>query len=472
MKKILFGFCVLAALAACSKDDKGGSGSSQSNSFKEGQEVTISGSISAATKASGVAHEDGSVDFVWREGDAVTVTVGSATAEFKLSSGAGKTQGKFTGNMPAAGDKFSVSFGSSTIPSEQNYVLGGLDANIVSASGEGTVKGGFSLEVKNAILRFDLYGTNKEIKSLEVSSPAGDYTVSISGGALLGSSEFDVTPFFVVTGSGSGKFAVKVIDIDGKEVCTIALDEQYSLEVGKVLYLGALEVVAAEEVHEAVDLGLPSGTKWAKTNVGAGSPFQSGDYIAWGETETYYSQMVPEFVWKTGHEDGHTLMSYCGSTKMTEWETPPYEDDPETPGMYRLKPSNDYATVTWGQEWSTPTKAQFLELGEYCTWEAVQVNVASSNMPTFVSEIEGYLVIKGKDDKLDTSAYIFLPKVGNIKNQALASPINFAYWTSNLYEPAASKQSAWFCAEKDGVLTPGNNYRSRYFGVPVRPVTK
>ena len=38
--------------------------------------------------------------------------------------------------------------------------------------------------------------------------------------------------------------------------------------------------------HEWVDLGLPSGTKWATCNVGASSPEEYGDYFAWGETTT------------------------------------------------------------------------------------------------------------------------------------------------------------------------------------------
>ncbi len=475
MKKILLGFCVLAALAACGKEDnKGGNGSSQSNSFKEGQEVTISGSIAAVTKASGVAHEDGSVDFVWRDGDAVTVSVGSATSEFKLSSGAGKAQGKFTGKMPAAGDKFSVSFGPTTVPSEQDFVLGGLNANLVKASGEGTVKGGFSLEPKNAVLRFDLYGSNIEVKSLAVKTPEGDYTISIADGTVLGNSEFDLTPFFVVTGAGSGKFAITVKDLDGKDICTIEPEQQYTLEVGKVLYLGALEVVAAVDVHEAVDLGLPSGTKWAKTNVGAGTPFQFGDYVAWGETEPYYTTMVPEFVWKAGHTDGYTLISYCGveTTKMVEWDPAPYEDDPDTEGMYRLKAAYDYAKAAWGEEWSIPTKAQFQELYNNCTWEIITSGVASTNLPSFVSTVDGMIIFKGKESKLDTSTYIFLPRAGNIKDKALRTPMEFGYWTSNLYEVASSHMSAWICYEKNGTITAGTNYRSRFFGVPVRAVTK
>ena len=34
--------------------------------------------------------------------------------------------------------------------------------------------------------------------------------------------------------------------------------------------------------HEYVDLGLPSGLKWATCNIGASSPERCGDYYAWG----------------------------------------------------------------------------------------------------------------------------------------------------------------------------------------------
>ena len=40
-----------------------------------------------------------------------------------------------------------------------------------------------------------------------------------------------------------------------------------------------------DENHpHAIDLGLPSGTKWACFNIGASHPEESGDFYAWGET--------------------------------------------------------------------------------------------------------------------------------------------------------------------------------------------
>ena len=42
-----------------------------------------------------------------------------------------------------------------------------------------------------------------------------------------------------------------------------------------------------QSLYEFVDLGLPSGLKWATTNVGAEKPEDFGLYFAWGETEGY-----------------------------------------------------------------------------------------------------------------------------------------------------------------------------------------
>ena len=40
-------------------------------------------------------------------------------------------------------------------------------------------------------------------------------------------------------------------------------------------------------LYEWIDLGLPSGTKWASCNVGASKPEEFGLYFAWGETQGY-----------------------------------------------------------------------------------------------------------------------------------------------------------------------------------------
>ncbi|MBQ3680507.1 MAG: hypothetical protein IJJ78_08340 [Paludibacteraceae bacterium] len=46
------------------------------------------------------------------------------------------------------------------------------------------------------------------------------------------------------------------------------------------------EEAGTENGHEWVDLGLPSGTKWATCNIGADDPQDHGNYYSWGEVTT------------------------------------------------------------------------------------------------------------------------------------------------------------------------------------------
>ena len=92
--------------------------------------------------------------------------------------------------------------------------------------------------------------------------------------------------------------------------------------------------------HEYVDLGLPSGLKWATCNVGADSPEDYGDYYAWGEVET--KGMYSEDNSKTY---GKSMSDISGKSKY------------------------DVARAKWGSSWRLPTGAEFQELVDKCKWK-------------------------------------------------------------------------------------------------------
>ncbi len=94
-------------------------------------------------------------------------------------------------------------------------------------------------------------------------------------------------------------------------------------------------IADAQQKHDYVDLGLPSGTLWATCNVGANSPEEYGGYFAWGETES-------------GSLDPNTFSNL-----------------PKV-----LPSSNDAAAHNWGRGWCIPTYEQFCELlnKSYCSW--------------------------------------------------------------------------------------------------------
>ena len=135
--------------------------------------------------------------------------------------------------------------------------------------------------------------------------------------------------------------------------------------------------------HEYVDLGLPSGLKWATCNVGATNPEEYGDYFAWGEIKPKQRYV----------DDNYT---YNSNTRT-------------------LPLSADAANVNWGGKWRMPTKAEYDELRNHCTWEWTTLN-----------GIEGYKVISKKNGNS-----IFLPAAGRRYDSLYAAGLFGYYWSSS-----------------------------------------
>lgn len=96
---------------------------------------------------------------------------------------------------------------------------------------------------------------------------------------------------------------------------------------------------------EAVDLGLPSGTKWANMNLGATSETGYGSFFAWGETVEKST-----FGWGTYQ---------YGSDK----------DNVANIGADIAGTKYDAARMKWGGAWAMPTDSQIRELLNHTTSE-------------------------------------------------------------------------------------------------------
>ena len=94
--------------------------------------------------------------------------------------------------------------------------------------------------------------------------------------------------------------------------------------------------------HEYVDLGLPSGTKWATMNVGASSETDYGNYYQYGKGAAQYAATSGD-------------SNYSGT------------EDP-------LDSSVDTAVQVWGGQWHMPTRAQMEELTANTTYEWTTIN--------------------------------------------------------------------------------------------------
>ena len=194
--------------------------------------------------------------------------------------------------------------------------------------------------------------------------------------------------------------------------------------------------------HEYVDLGLPSGLKWATCNVGADSPEDYGDYFAWGEVEpkTTYNWGT----YKYCVDDYDNLTKYCSISS--------YGNNGFTDTKTVLDPEDDAATVNWGGSWRMPTKAEQDELRNNCIWTWITQ-----------SGVNGYKVTGPNGNS------IFLPAAGYMSVGALGYAGSYGYyWSSSLYTgyPYNAYGVSFYSVNVDW------SYGNRYYGFSVRPVCK
>jgi uncharacterized protein (TIGR02145 family) len=142
-------------------------------------------------------------------------------------------------------------------------------------------------------------------------------------------------------------------------------------------------------------------------NVGATTPEDYGDYFAWGETSTKST-----YDWSTyfdTNDGGNTFTKYNNEGGKTV-----------------LDPEDDAAYVNWGGSWRMPTRAEWKELINNCTWEWTTQN-----------GIDGYKVTSNKEGY--THKFIFLPAAGYRNGSILHSEGSQGqYWSSSLVEDSFS----------------------------------
>lgn len=182
--------------------------------------------------------------------------------------------------------------------------------------------------------------------------------------------------------------------------------------------------------RQFVDLGLQSGTKWARYNIGASAADLVGDYLAWGETAA---------------KDEYTTSNYTVKK---------YND---SDGLYTLDENDDAAKALWGENCSMPTEEQCKELIEHCTWAKTTQTTASGETVT------GFLGTSNYNKRT-----IFLPAAGGKIGTKTTKDGEYGYyWCNTRY---ADKSGFAYIME----LTDSNkrtNYIGRDYGLQVRAVS-
>lgn len=152
-----------------------------------------------------------------------------------------------------------------------------------------------------------------------------------------------------------------------------------------------------EAVYEYVDLGLPSGVKWATCNVGATTPEGYGEHYAWGEIatkETYESSNCTSYYKDLGDISGNS--------------------------------EYDVATAQWGGGWRTPRLVDMYELVTQCDWIWAKVN--GVNGFNVVSKINGNHIFLPAAGYMNTPAAIASGNEGVLDQGVVGG-----YWTTTPY---------------------------------------
>lgn len=203
---------------------------------------------------------------------------------------------------------------------------------------------------------------------------------------------------------------------------------------------------------EYVDLGLPSGLKWAKCNLGASKPSDYGDLYAWGETAPKAVYDWTTYKWmQAGKSDEKHITKYTYADGETGGI---WYDSSGTfigDGKTVLDAADDAATANLGSPWRMPTIGEIQELIDNCTW-------------TWTTQ-DG---VKGHQVDGPNGNAIFLPAAG----LRLDSGFHFAggqgnYWSSSLY-PDISKDARSLFLNSSG--RHELHYYNRSIGFSVRPV--
>ena len=217
----------------------------------------------------------------------------------------------------------------------------------------------------------------------------------------------------------------------------------------------------AKAQHEYVNLGLPSGTKWATMNVGADSVEGVGAFFAFGDTEPDY--IVPGQTEGYSHSFDWSNYKWCANDpdagdvrrQMLKYCNEDYGYKGFADSLQILLPEDDAATQHWGAEWRTPTMKQYIELENNATFEMVTQNGVYGLRAT--SRVPGY------EDKS-----IFFPCVG-VRDSGywrLAGEEKGGYYLTSSVASGMTHMNMYF-------VIPDNVYNVqwyRYMGANVRPV--
>lgn len=174
----------------------------------------------------------------------------------------------------------------------------------------------------------------------------------------------------------------------------------------------------------AIDLGMPSGKKWACCNVDADAPEEYGGYYAWGDVET-----------KSTYTLGTYTRKYVENISGTQF---------------------DVATKKWGDNWQIPTKEDMEWLTKNCSW-----------VDKTWHGVKETLIIAPNGNS------IFLPYSDLVASDRSYGMGGCCYWTGTqdlLYAKEEDNPYSLFMPIATEVKTVWSDYYLAHYGMLIRPI--
>lgn len=421
----------------------------------------------------------------------VTTQGGTGTATFNGSGWGLVANRKYYAYYPysaSAADtlvKFTLSSSATQIKNDTTTHLGANDIMYSSATPQAGNTAHFQFHHLGSIMKFEITvpgdATDRKFTKVELSCanpvfpqvvsfvPAADNldykTVkSISNLTLtLGANGSGFVP---VDGKLSVWFMVGATDLSGNTL-SLTVYDQYDKYTGSVQganqrsgkahrYTATVSKAPHADSDYYVDMGLPSGKKWATSNLTikgiAFSGHVLGDFYAWGELQPYYTSSsitvnntnaTLNAAWRDGYSAGYVDENHNKNHALDEY----------TSNTDILKKADDAAFSTLGGNWRMPTRADMEELCANSTITASKLN-----------GIDGVLVtskINGNKLFIPYNGYVTVAKVYGYASSKCAR-----LWLADCY----SENNAYVQEFNSNTLKINIGNRSKSAGNPIRPV--
>lgn len=383
----------------------------------------------APTKKTGLTY-NGSAQALVNAGSGAS----GGTLKYKLGSGSYST------SVPTATDAntsgYSVTYfveGDANHTSTAETTISGITiAKASSSMSNGSGGGSFtSSQGRNSTFSRTITCTNCSVSGASVTSGSG-FSVSRSGNTItITRNSLDAISGGVVTVTGS------------------ASNGNYNAPSNITISVSAAAI-------DVVDLGLS--VKWATKNVGASSETGYGNKYCWAGITDVSSTSINLVsancpYWSSGSSTSAKFTKYIPTNKTSNWGGSGSPDNKLT-----LDLSDDAARQVMGGSWRMPTKNEWQELKDNCTW-TWQTNYNGSG-------INGLLLTSKKSGYTDKS--IFFPAAGYRTGKGSYDQGSCGYfWLSSLDSNSPTRASEGAIAS-DKVDTGQVNYR--YYGYSVRGV--